>query len=157
MLTARQQDLDALIKELTSFRALDKKQLILRIEATPAQIETLNYQRLHNLTTVQNRAKHPATFSFQGERLVLILLSDPAVLERFAIADLRALLTGQPAELRSRLGKTSTLYVYAELGVAFASRRNDSSKIQYVEVFQPQSIESYKSTIYQDPEALLPQ
>lgn len=156
MLTPQQKELRALISELISWRSLDKPSVVLRLGATPEQSEVLNYQRLHNLTVVQNPARHPAKFAFQAEQLVLILLSNPETLGRFSIEDMRAIVPGQPTELGSRLGKTSSVYVYPELGLSFTSRRNEPSKIQYLEVFLPQTIESYKATIYEDPSAFLP-
>lgn len=152
MLTPTQRELDALLKELISWRSLNKEQVIARLEAKPEHIEfPINYQRLQNLTSVKNPAKHPARFAFQDDKLVLIVLGDQKALAAFSMEDIEAVVPGKPNSLKSRAGKASAFYVYPELGLSFTESRIEQHKIQYIEVFQPQTLESYKSTIYEEP------
>ncbi len=151
MLTAAQRELAAMLEEAMKWRSLDKGAIQSRLHVQPEQAVTVEHRRLGRLTVVENPAIHPAEFSFQGDKLVLITLGRPPLLDPYVDSDLFAVLHGEPARLPSPYGKASPLYVYPELGISFTTRYEDSHKIQYIELFQPQSLESYRQTLYAAP------
>jgi hypothetical protein len=56
---------------------------------------------------------------------------------------------GEPAaKLRSRTGEDSSLFVYPDHGVAFAT---DGEHIEILEIFPPTTLDEYVSGIYKDP------
>lgn len=150
-MTPEQQALDALLKEALSWRSLDKQTVLKRLNIPPDKAVAVQHARLGILQVIENPTKHPAEFSFQGEKLVLITLGRPPLLDRYSDGDLFAILSGTPTRLRSSYGKASPRFVYPELGVSFTTRYEDAHKIQYIELFEPRSLESYKQTLYEEP------
>lgn len=150
-LTPLQKELDVLLKEAMTWRSLDKGTIIQRLEATADMMNTVSRQRLKGVLLIRNHAKHPANFYFRGEKQVLMTLGSPSLLDSYRDSDLFALLAGDPARLRSPYGKASTVYVYPELGISFTTRYEDPHRIQYIEIFEPQSLESYQHNLYEDP------
>lgn len=155
MLTPAQKEFETLLQDLFAWRALDKKTILERLEAKPEHMIKVQYQRLQHVLNVENPAKHPASFMFQNDKLVMITLGDPKSLKSLTIEDAKAVLSGTPARLRSRYGKMSAVYVYPELGVSLTTQQYDSHKVQFIEIFPSQSLESYQTNIYEDPTTLM--
>jgi hypothetical protein len=52
--------------------------------------------------------------------------------------------------MRSRAGKHSTMHVWPERGLA-ASVDEEDGRLEFVEVFEPTSLEEYLDGIYEEP------
>lgn len=145
-----QKELDTLLQETMKWRSLDKATIIKRLEADASQATLVNRGPLHEVLVIKNPAKHPGSFFFRGDELVLITLGATS-LEKYSDADVEAVLKGKSEQLPSTYGKASMVYAYPDRGVSFTTRSQDGHKIQYIELFPPRTLEAYKQTLYPSP------
>ncbi|WP_029136661.1 hypothetical protein [Nakamurella lactea] len=84
----------------------------------------------------------------RGEELVLIYLGDAALPTGLDDESLRTALGTAGDELPSREGKTASLHVVADQGVAWSE---DNGAIGFVELFPPTTGRDYRRRIYRKP------
>ena len=88
---------------------------------------------------------------FRGDDLTMIYVPRTALGDTDLTSLQREL--GEPAAmLRSRTGEDSSLLVYPERGIAFAT---DGEKVEIVEICPPTTLEGYTTGIYKDPGELI--
>ena len=106
-----------------------------------------DYQGLDEVLELRNNAKFPGRIFLSDGQVRLVYLSDEA-LEDVSVKDFDKVTDGAATELRSRAGKMSTLYLFAEDGVAYST---DGSVIDFAEFFPPCSADVYTEQIYDAP------
>jgi hypothetical protein len=105
------------------------------------------YESLRGVDCLYEPSSFPGHFFFRGDKLELIYVPRAALADTDLDA-LRAAL-GEPAStLSSRTGEDSSLLVYPEQGVAFAT---DGERVEIVEIFPPTTPDEYRSKIYKEP------
>jgi hypothetical protein len=109
--------------------------------------EVGRYERLKPVTRLHNPDVHPGHFYFDGDRQVMLYVG-PAALEGVDPDELERALGGPGELLDSRAGKSSSLHVYPERGVAFSS---DGHEVELLEIFAPTTLGDYRARIYEDP------
>ena len=134
------------LADLLALRGRSRAQLQERFGA----LETdpgVAYERISGVDRLHDADAFPGHFYFRGDDLVMLYIPRSALTD----TDLGALRSelGEPAAtLSSRTGEDSTLSVYPERGVAFAS---DGEQVEIVELFPPTTLDAYQSGIYKDP------
>lgn len=139
------------LAQLQALIGIDQQAFISRFGIQPEQIETsVAYERMKDVTAISH-PEHPelgaARFFFQNAKLVLSYLSGGSAIQD---ADINAVIGGpgrEPIVLRSRAGKTSSLRVYADKGIAVSRGK----KLDFIEIFQPTKQQVYEQTIYVAP------
>jgi hypothetical protein len=131
--------------ELVALRDLSRGQIAERFGLDDAgAARDVAYEGLGAVDRLSTPAGH---FFFRGDDLVMLYVpraalqdTDPSALEREL---------GPPAaELRSRTGAESSMRVWPDRGVAFAS---DGGAVEVLEVFPPTTLEHYRDEIWRDP------
>lgn len=105
------------------------------------------YERITGVDRLHQGSAFPGHFYFRGDELAMLYIPRTALGD----TDLGALQEelGEPAAmLRSRTGEDSSILVYPERGVAFAT---DGEQVEIVEIFPPTTLEDYQSGIHKDP------
>ena len=137
------------LEDWLQLRDLTRTELQTLFPFTGDQVrEGLRYEQLAPVTHLYNPAAHPAHFYFQGEKMVMLYLSDPQILKAISVAALREKY-GEGTVLRSRAGKTATHIVYPESGLAFSA--DNKQQILFLEIFPPSALDAYKTQIYMEP------
>lgn len=120
-----------------------------RLGAGPEDLaEGVAYDKARGLRRLHHPETHPARFYFRGDDLVVIHIDDPAFLLTFDPEEFRDALGLEDAELVSRAGPRSSLYVYAGRGLAWSE---SPEGVDYVEVFPPMTMASYLANLYDEP------
>jgi hypothetical protein len=105
------------------------------------------YEGIAGVDRLHAPAAFPGHFYYRGDDQQMLYVPRSA-LKDADLGELRAALGEPAATLSSRTGEDSTLYVYPERGVAFAT---DGATVEIVEIFPPTTLEAYVSAIYKDP------
>ena len=140
---------DALDRWL-QMRDVTEAEVLGRYTPPPAAITpNVSYFGLSPVTRVQTP---DGDFHFQADRLVLLFLDD-YVLQKGGKFTRDALLEtlGTPAAvLQSRAGRPNKQYVFPEQGVTFSA---SSEGVDFVEIFPPTDLDTYRQTFYREPPA----
>lgn len=107
-----------------------------------------DYEGLDELLEL-NGAAFPGSVYLKDGRVVIVYIGD-AALRGTTPEVLEAQLDGEPERLRSRAGKSATIRLHADQGVAYSA---DASQVHFVEAFPPTTAKAYRSTIYEEPPA----
>lgn len=141
------------LAELHGLIGMGRQDFIRRFRIRPEHVRASHgYQRMKDLEEVHSPGHAElgyAHFYFQGGRLSLIHLPKPAVqlTTTSHVEEFRGNSTSEAAVLRSRAGKDSLLYVYAEQGIAFSKGK----RIDFIELFSPTTQQQYEQAIYVEP------
>ena len=133
-----------------SFREFSLQQVLQQFPIAQDQIgHDANYMQLDGLTELYDPDTYPGHFFFRQGKLVLFYAEDISEQIETLKPNFLAQHLGQPdAVLRSRAGKTHNHYVYADKGIAYSA---NSNQVSYLEIFQPCSLDTYKSQMYFEP------
>ena len=134
------------LADLLALRGLSRADLQARLGAL-ATDPGVAYERLSGVDRLHDPAAFPGHFYYRGDDQQMLYVPRSA-LKDADLGELRSALGEPAATLSSRTGEDSTLYVYPERGVAFAT---DGATIEIVEIFPPTTLEAYVSAIYKDP------
>jgi hypothetical protein len=117
------------------------------VEAMPGATvaDDVAYERVRGVDRVSTPEAH---FFFDGDRLRVVYVSDASFGDVPAAPLLDEL--GRGEVMRSRAGKHSTMHVWPERGLA-ASVDEEDGRLEFVEVFEPMSLEEYLDGIYEEP------
>jgi hypothetical protein len=134
------------LADLLALRELSRDALQARLGALEVDPDVA-YEGIGGVDRLHDPAAFPGHFYFRGDALQMLYVPRSALGD----TDLGALRSelGEPAAtLSSRTGEDSSLLVYPERGVAFAT---DGEKVEILEVFPPTTLDAYVAGIYQDP------
>jgi hypothetical protein len=137
------------LDELLALRGSDLDRVA---EATGADLgdrkQVSGYQNLTGVDAIE--APGGATVYARGNDVALIYAGPDALGDGVTNADLVQAVGSNGTQLDSRQGKTATLHVVPEEGVAWSE---DGGEVAFVELFPATDLDTYKSTIYRDPGA----
>ena len=136
-----------LLKEAIKLRSMSENDVRDKLGDNVHEEPESDYQGLDEVLELRNKAKFPGRIFLSDGQVRLVYLSDEA-LEDVSVKDFDKVTDGAATELRSRAGKMSTLYLFAEDGVAYST---DGSVIDFAEFFPPCSADVYTEQIYDDP------
>jgi hypothetical protein len=134
------------LADLLALRELSRDELQARFGALETD-RKVRYEGIEHVDRLHNADAFPGHFYFRGDDLAMLYVPRGAL----ADADLGELQRelGEPAAtLRSRTGEDSSLYVYPERGVAFAT---NGEKVETLEIFPPTTRKAYEAGIYDPP------
>lgn len=134
------------LADLLALRELSRDELQARFPALETDPK-VRYEGIEHVDRLHDPAAFPGHFYFRGDKLQMLYVPRTAL----ADTDLGALRSelGEPAvTLSSRTGEDSSLLVYPERGVAFAT---DGEKVEILEVFPPTTRKAYEAGIYDPP------
>lgn len=136
------------LEDLLALRDLSRAQVRDRFGIPDSGVDPdVAYQRIVDVDRLHEPAAFPGHFYFRGNDLAMIYVPRTALGDTDLSSLQRDL--GEPAAmLRSRTGENSSLLVYPDRGIAFAT---DGEKVEIVEVFPPTTLEEYSTGIYKDP------
>ncbi len=136
------------LDELLALRELTREQVQDRFGIDESGVDPdVAYERLDGVDALYQPSAFPGHFFFRGDDLAIIYIP------RSALADddpdeLRQALGEPAATLSSRTGEDSSLLVYPDQGVAFAT---DGEHVEIVEIFPPTTLDEYRTRIYKEP------
>jgi hypothetical protein len=134
------------LADLLALRELSRAELQARFGALETDPK-VRYEGIEHVDRLNAPAAFPGHFYYRGDDQQMLYVPRSA-LKDADLGELRSEL-GEPAvALSSRTGEDSTLYVYPERGVAFAT---DGEQVEILEIFPPTTLDAYQSGIYQDP------
>lgn len=138
------------INNLLELRRLSLSEMKERQYITDDDIITnFTYQGLNGVTRVYNTEFFPGLILFQNDKVVLIYTSDAELIANISVDELiKEYGDKDENSLRSRAGKKSNLMVYPEVGFALSV---GGGEVEFIELFQPTTMEQYKNEIYQEP------
>jgi hypothetical protein len=136
------------LDELLALRTLTRDEVQARFAIDESGVDPdVAYEGLRGLDCLYKPSAFPGHFFFRGNEPALIYIPRSALADTDAGALRQAL--GEPAAtLSSRTGEDSSLLVYPEQGVAFAT---DGESVEIVEVFPPTTLDEYRTRIYKEP------
>jgi hypothetical protein len=106
----------------------------------------VRYEGIEHVDRLHSDA-FPGHFYFRGDDLAMLYIPRSALTDTDLGALRREL--GEPAAtLSARTGEDSSLLVYPERGVAFAT---DGEQVEIVEIFPPTTRKAYEAGIYDPP------
>jgi hypothetical protein len=130
-------------------RAITRAQLEAQPDVSVAR--DVSYERLDGVDRLRAPDFAPGLFFFERDALRLVYLGDEELHD--PSADALAAELGEPDQvLRSRAGAGSRMELHAGRGLAF-SREGDH--VDFVEVFEPTTVDRYLAEIYEDPGAFI--
>jgi hypothetical protein len=133
------------LADLLALRELSRDELEARfpgMETDPA----VRYEGIEHVDRLHSDA-FPGHFYFRGDELAMLYVPRSALRDASLEALRREL--GEPAAtLSSRTGEDSSLLVYPERGVAFAT---DGEQVEILEVFPPTTRKAYQAAVYEPP------
>lgn len=135
------------LEPLLALQKLSRRQALERFSAAESDLEEADYEGMKGLAMLSNEETDPVRLYFKGDRLAVAYVGSQALAEGTKREVLRSLGDGA-TQLASRAGKASTLYVFPEKGVAFSA---SGQELEFLEVFQPTTLERYKAEIYEEP------
>jgi hypothetical protein len=133
------------LADLLALRDLSRGELEARLGPLEADPDVA-YEGIADVDRLHDPAAFPGHFYFRGDELQMLYVPRSAL----GGADLSALQAelGEPeATLRARTGEDSSLLVYPERGVAFAT---DGERVEILELFPPTTLDGYVAGIYRD-------
>ncbi|MBO9701896.1 MAG: hypothetical protein J7604_16935 [Sporocytophaga sp.] len=135
------------MEELLKYRKYDYSSLVKEFDIKDSEIDKGgSYIKLHGLSRVHKPDILPGYFYFDGDKLAMIYISDEDRLRNMSFDSIKSAY-GSGHRLSSRAGKTSNLYVYAELGFAVSVTHG---QIDFIEIFPSTTLEDYKSRIHKE-------
>lgn len=136
------------LEELLALRELTRNEVRARFAIDETRVDPdVAYEGLRGVDCLYEPSAFPGHFFFRDDELAMIYVPRSALADTDSGALRQAL--GEPAAtLSSRTGEDSTLLVYPEQGVAFAT---DGERVEIVEVFPPTTLDAYAKEIYKDP------
>ena len=134
------------LADLLALRELSRAELQARFEALETDPE-VRYEGISGVDRLHDADAFPGHFYYRGDDQQMLYIPRSA-LKDTDLGELRSDLGEPVATLSSRTGEDSTLYVYPERGVAFAT---DGENVEILELFPPTTLDAYQSGIYQDP------
>jgi hypothetical protein len=134
------------LADLLALRELSRDELQARLGALETD-PSVSYERIGDVDRLSDLDAFPGHFYFRGDELQMLYIPRSA-LAGAAPGELERELGEPAATLRSRTGEDSSLLVYPDRGVAFAT---DGEQVEILEVFPPTTLEAYESGIYKDP------
>jgi hypothetical protein len=136
------------LEELFALRELTRDQVQERFGIDESGVDPdVAYERLGGVDALYEPSAFPGHFFFRGDELVMIYIPRTALADT-DLEELRRALGEPAATLSSRTGEDSSLLVYPDRGVAFAT---DGEKVEIVEVFPPTTLDDYRTRIYKEP------
>jgi hypothetical protein len=133
------------LADLLALRELSRDELQARfggVETDPG----VRYEGIEHVDRLHSDA-FPGHFYFRGDDLAMLYIPRSALRDA-SLEELRRELGEPAATLSSRTGEDSTLNVYPERGVAFAT---DGEKVEILELFPPTTPKAYEASIYDPP------
>jgi hypothetical protein len=134
------------LADLLALRGLSRDQLQARLGALEAD-PGVRYEGIEGVDRLHDAAAFPGHFYYRGDDQLMLYIPRSALKEA-DLGELRTALGEAAASLSSRTGEDSTVYVYPERGVAFAT---DGEQVEILEIFPPTTLDAYESGIYKDP------
>ena len=133
------------LTDLLALRELRRDELQERFPG----LETDRHVRYEGIEHVDrlDSEEFPGHFFFRGDNLAMLYIPRSALRDA-DLGELRRELGEPAATLSSRTGEDSTLLVYPERGVAFAT---DGEKVEILEIFPPTTRKAYMAAIYNPP------
>ena len=136
------------LEELLALRELTRDQLQERFGIDEGGVDAdVAYERLGGVDALYDPSAFPGHFFVRGDDLVMIYIPRTALADT-DLAELRRALGEPAATLSSRTGEDSSLLVYPDQGVAFAT---DGEHVEIVEVFPPTTLDDYRTRTYKEP------
>jgi hypothetical protein len=133
------------LADLLALRELSRDEL----EARFGAVETdphVRYEGLEHVDRLHFDA-FPGHFYFRGDELAMLYVPRSALRDA-SLEDLQRELGEPAATLSSRTGEESSLLVYPERGLAFAT---DGEQVEILEVFPPTTRKAYLAAVYDPP------
>ena len=134
------------LADLLALRGLSRAELQARLGALETD-PSVAYERISGVDRLHDAAAFPGHFYYRGDDQQMLYIPRSA-LKDADLGELRTTLGEPAAALSSRTGEDSSVYVYPERGVAFAT---DGENVEILELFPPTTLDAYQSGIYQDP------
>lgn len=135
------------LDELLALRGGDLGTVAAAIGAdASARQEVTGYQSLTDVDAVE--APDGVTIYARGDDVLLVYAGRATLPEGLTSDDVAEAVGSEGEELRSRQGKTATLHVAADQGIAWSEK---GGLVAFVEVFPTTDLDTYTSTIYRDP------
>lgn len=136
------------LEDLLALRELSRGQVQDRFGIDETGVDAdVAYEGLGGVDCLYEPSAFPGHFFFRGDALAMIYIPRSALTDADPDELRRAL--GEPAAtLSSRTGEDSSLLVYPDQGVAFAT---DGEHVEIVEVFPPATLDDYRTRIYKEP------
>lgn len=134
------------LADLLALRDLSREELQARLgplETDPG----VAYERIGGVDRLSDLGRFPGHFYFRGDALQMLYVPRSALGDT-SLEELRGELGEPAATLSARTGEDSSLLVYPDRGVAFAT---DGDRVEILEIFPPTTLEAYESGIYKDP------
>jgi hypothetical protein len=134
------------LADLLALRELSRDELQARLGPLEADPDVA-YEHITGVDRLHDPSAFPGHFYFRGDELLMLYVPRSALADA-SLEELRRELGEPAATLSSRTGEDSTLFVYPDRGVAFAS---DGEKIEILEIFPPTTLDAYVAGVYNDP------
>ncbi|WP_211236752.1 hypothetical protein [Sporocytophaga myxococcoides] len=135
------------MEELLKYKGYDYSSLIEKFGIKDSEIDkNVSYIKLQGLSRVNKPDALPGYFYFDGNKLVMIYISDEERLGNMSFDKIKSDY-GAGHRLSSRAGKTSNLHAYPEKGFAVSATHG---QIDFIEIFPSTTLDDYKSRIHKD-------
>lgn len=135
------------MEELLKYRKYNYSSLVKEFGIKDNEIDKeVSYIKLKGLARVHKPDTLPGFFYFDGDKLVMIYISDEDRLKDMSFEKIKSDY-GSGDRLSSRAGKTSNLMVYPEKGFAVSVTHD---QIDFIEIFPSTTLDDYKSRIHKD-------
>ena len=134
------------LADLLALRELKRDELQARFGALETDRQ-VGYEGIEHVDRLHDPDAFPGHFYFRGDDLAMLYIPRSA-LKDTDLGELERELGKPAATLSSRTGEDSSLLVYPERGVAFAT---DGEHVEIVEIFPPTSLKAYTAGIYDPP------
>ena len=134
--------------DLLTLRELSRAEVRERFDIPDSGVDrNVAYERITGVDRLHEPGAFPGHFYFRGDELAMIYVPRTALADT-DLGALRAALGEPSATLSSRTGEDSSLLVYPERGIAFAT---DGERVEIVEIFPPTTLDEYRTQIYKEP------
>ncbi len=143
--------MSSIIDNARSFLGLSLAETQKALGETAQVVRGDEYGQMKDLTSVEAPGVSPGTLYLKDDTVELVRIG-PQNLTTVAPETLRAYFDASVVRLASRAGKTASLWVCAERGIAYSSQRE---AVHFIEVFRPRSQREYEAEIYKKPDHFL--
>jgi hypothetical protein len=134
------------LADLLALRELSRAELQARFPALAIDPK-VRYEGIEHVDRLHDPDAFPGHFYFRGDELAMLYVPRSALKDADPDELQREL--GTPATtLSSRTGEDSSLLVYPDRGVAFAT---DGEHVEILEIFPPTTLKAYLAGIYDPP------
>jgi hypothetical protein len=134
------------LADLLALRELSRDELHARFGALET-VRKVRYEGIEHVDRLHNADAFPGHFYFRGDDLAMLYVPRSALRDA-SLEDLQRELGEPAATLSSRTGEESSLLVYPERGLAFAT---DGEQVEILEVFPPTTRKAYLAAVYDPP------